>query len=160
MINDEIKWKYIHYLLASKQVDRCRDLSLQACNLSLRISQFKQIPTDLLLLLLGLCHYRLCKGFINGFIQGVDIGARGGGPGGGVLHYGVRRGCAQVLGSLWPENSGIGIYFYLKISVIGVYFHLEFFREWGLLLYSKFWLWVLNESTTGQFFEQHVVNFK
>ena len=48
-------------------------------------------------------------------------------PGGeGVLHYGVRRGCAPVLGSFWPENSGIGIYFYLKISVIGVYCHMEF----------------------------------
>ena len=47
-------------------------------------------------------------------------------PGGGVLHYGVRRGCAPVLGRFWPENSGIGIYFYWKISVIGVYFHLEF----------------------------------
>ena len=46
-------------------------------------------------------------------------------PGGGVLHYGVRRGCAPVLGSLWPENSGNGAYFYWKISVIGVYFHLE-----------------------------------
>ena len=32
-----------------------------------------------------------------------------------------------VLGSFWPENSGIGIYFYWKISVIGVlYLHLEF----------------------------------
>ena len=49
------------------------------------------------------------------------------GPGGGrVLHYGVRRGCAPVLGSFWPENSGIGIYLHWKISVIGVYFHLEF----------------------------------
>ena len=46
-------------------------------------------------------------------------------PGGRVLHYGARRGCAPVLG-FWPENSGIGIYFYWKISVIGVYFHLEF----------------------------------
>ena len=45
---------------------------------------------------------------------------------GGVLHYGVRRGCAPVLGSFWPENSAIAIYFYRKISVIGVYFHLEF----------------------------------
>ena len=42
---------------------------------------------------------------------------------GGVLHYRVRRGCAPVLGSFWPENSGIGIYFHWKISVIGVYFH-------------------------------------
>ena len=46
-------------------------------------------------------------------------------PRGGVLHYGVGRGCAPVLDSLWPENSGIGIYFYWKIFVIGVYFHLE-----------------------------------
>ena len=70
---------------------------------------------------------------------------------GGVLHYGARRGCVPVLGSFWPENSGIGIYLYWKISVIGVYFHLSLgiFWDWGLLLYSKFWLWVLNESTTG-----------
>ena len=40
---------------------------------------------------------------------------------GGVLHYGVRRGSAPVLGSVWPENSGIGTYLYCKISVIGVY---------------------------------------
>ena len=45
-------------------------------------------------------------------------------PGG--INYGVSRGCAPVLGSFWPENSGIGIYFYWKISVIRVYFHLEF----------------------------------
>ena len=38
----------------------------------------------------------------------------------------VRRDCAPVLGSVWRENSGIGIYFYWKISVTGVYFHLEF----------------------------------
>ena len=44
----------------------------------------------------------------------------------GVLHYGVRRGCATVLGSFWPENSEISIYFYWKISMIGVCFHLEF----------------------------------
>ena len=36
-------------------------------------------------------------------------------PGGGVLHYWVRRGCAPVLGSFWPENSGIGICFYWKM---------------------------------------------
>ena len=46
--------------------------------------------------------------------------------GAGVLHNWVRRGCAPVLGSFWPENSGIGIYFYWKISVIGVYLHLGF----------------------------------
>ena len=40
--------------------------------------------------------------------------------GGGVLHYGARRGCAPVLG-FWPENSGIGIYFHLEFSGIGVY---------------------------------------
>ena len=28
---------------------------------------------------------------------------------GGVFQFGVRRGCAPVLGSFWPENSGIGI---------------------------------------------------
>ena len=33
--------------------------------------------------------------------------------GGGLLHYGVRRGCAPVFGSFWPENSGIGIYFHM-----------------------------------------------
>ena len=32
-----------------------------------------------------------------------------GAPGGGVLHYGARRGCAPVLG-FWPENSVIGVY--------------------------------------------------
>ena len=57
-------------------------------------------------------------------------------PGGGVLHYGVRWGCAPVLGSFWPENSGIGIYFYWKISVIGVYFHLEF-SGIGVSCYSQ-----------------------
>ena len=46
--------------------------------------------------------------------------------GGGLLHYEVRLGCAPVLGSFWPENSGTGMYSYLKISVIGVYFHLVF----------------------------------
>ena len=56
--------------------------------------------------------------------------------GGGVLHYEVRQRCAPVLGSFWPENSGIGIYFYLKISVIGVYFHLEF-SGIGVYYYTK-----------------------
>ena len=37
------------------------------------------------------------------------------------LHYGVRWGCAPVLGSFWPENSGIEIYFYWKIYGSGVY---------------------------------------
>ena len=46
-------------------------------------------------------------------------------PGGGTSLR-VRRGCAPVLGSFWPENSGIGVSFYWKISVIGVYFHSEF----------------------------------
>ena len=46
--------------------------------------------------------------------------------GGGLLPYGVRRGSAPVLGSLYPENSEFGVYFSWKISVIGVYFHLEF----------------------------------
>ena len=54
----------------------------------------------------------------------------------GVLNYGVRRGCAPVLGSFWPENSGIGIYFYWKISVLGVYFHLEF-SGIGVYCYTK-----------------------
>ena len=58
-------------------------------------------------------------------------------PGEGVLHYGVRWGCVPVLGSFWPENSGIGIYFYLKISVIGVYFHLEFSRDLGFTVIIK-----------------------
>ena len=43
-----------------------------------------------------------------------------------ILHYGVRRGCAPVLGSFWPENSMIRVYFYWRISVIRVYFYLEF----------------------------------
>ena len=47
----------------------------------------------------------------------------------------VRRGCTPVLGSFWPENSGIGVSFYWKISVIGVYFHSEFSGIGG---YSKF----------------------
>ena len=46
--------------------------------------------------------------------------------GGGGTSLWVRRGCAPVLGSFWPENSGIGVSFYWKISVIGVYFHSEF----------------------------------
>ena len=41
--------------------------------------------------------------------------------GGGVLHYGVRRGCAPVFGSFWPEISVIGVYFHLEFSGIGVY---------------------------------------
>ena len=45
-----------------------------------------------------------------------------GSPGMGGLHYGVKWGCAPILGSFWPENSGIGIFFYWKISVIGVFF--------------------------------------
>ena len=44
--------------------------------------------------------------------------------GGGALHNGVRQGCAPVLGSFWPGISGIGIHFYLTLSVIGVYFHM------------------------------------
>ena len=55
-------------------------------------------------------------------------------PGGGTSLW-VRRGCAPVLGSFWPENSGIGVSFYWKISVIGVYFHSEFSGIGG---YSKF----------------------
>ena len=56
------------------------------------------------------------------------------GPGGGTSLW-IRRGCAPVLGSFWPENSGIGVSFYWKISVIGVYFHSEFSGIGG---YSKF----------------------
>ena len=63
-------------------------------------------------------------------IQGYYVGARGGGT-----SLWVRRGCAPVLGSFWPENSGIGVSFYWKISVIGVYFHSEFSGIGG---YSKF----------------------
>ena len=55
-------------------------------------------------------------------------------PGGGTSLW-ARRGCAPVLGSFWPENSGIGVSFYWKISVIGVYFHSEFSGIGG---YSKF----------------------
>ena len=46
--------------------------------------------------------------------------------GGGGTSLWVRRGCSPVLGSFWPENSGIGVSFHWKISVIGVYFHSEF----------------------------------
>ena len=56
-------------------------------------------------------------------------------PGGGGTSLWVRRGCAPVLGSFWPENSGIGVSFYWEISVIGVYFHSEFSGIGG---YSKF----------------------
>ena len=56
-------------------------------------------------------------------------------PGGGGTSLWVRRGCAPVLGSFWPENSGIGVSSYWKISVIGVYFHSEFS---GIGDYSKF----------------------
>ena len=55
--------------------------------------------------------------------------------GGGGTSLWVRRGCAPVLGSFWPENSGIGVSSYWKISVIGVYFHSEFS---GIGDYSKF----------------------
>ena len=40
----------------------------------------------------------------------------------GILHYGVRRGCAPVLGSFWPENSEIGIYFSGKSLSLGYTF--------------------------------------
>ena len=56
--------------------------------------------------------------------------------GGVVLHYGVRRGCAPVLGSFWPENSWIVIYFNWKTSEIGVHFHLEF-SEIGVSCYTQ-----------------------
>ena len=59
------------------------------------------------------------------------------GPGGGGTSLWVRRGCAPVLGSFWPENSGTGVSFLL-----------ENFCDWGLgytftrnfleLGYSKF----------------------
>ena len=32
--------------------------------------------------------------------------------GGGGTSLWVRRGCAPVLGSFWPENPGIGVSFY------------------------------------------------
>ena len=51
----------------------------------------------------------------------IVVYARGGGT-----SLWVKRGCAPVLDSFWPENSGIGVSFYWKISVIGVYFHSEF----------------------------------
>ena len=41
--------------------------------------------------------------------------------GGGSASPWVRRGCAPVLGSFWPENSGIGVYFHVEFSGIGVY---------------------------------------
>ena len=56
--------------------------------------------------------------------------------GGGGTSLWVRRGCAPVLGSFWPENSGIGVSFYRKISVIGVYFHSEF-SEIGVYCYTQ-----------------------
>ena len=34
--------------------------------------------------------------------------------GGGGTSLWVRRGCAPVLGSFWPENSGTGVSFYWK----------------------------------------------
>ena len=60
---------------------------------------------------------------------------------GGVTSLRVRRGCAPVLGSFWPENSGIGIYFYWKISVIGYAFTWNFLGLGFTVtppLYSKF----------------------
>ena len=66
--------------------------------------------------------------------QGKLVGATFTRGGGGTSLW-VRRGCAPVLGSFWPENSGIGVSFYWKISVIGVYFHSEFSGIGG---YSKF----------------------
>ena len=54
------------------------------------------------------------------FLLGSTSSAPGGGGGTSLW---VRRGCAPVLGSFWPENSGIGVSFYWKISVIGEYFH-------------------------------------
>ena len=71
--------------------------------------------------------YRTALSAAQSCTKPIDQGRTGpGARGGGVLHYGVRRGCAPVLGSFWHENSGIGIYFCKKISVIGVHFHLEF----------------------------------
>ena len=51
----------------------------------------------------------------------------------GVTSLWVRRGCAPVLGSFWPENSGIGVSLYWKISVIGAYFHSEFSGSGGFV---------------------------
>ena len=58
--------------------------------------------------------------------MGIRVEGLGAKPPGGGTSLWVRRGCAPVLGSFWPENSGIGVSFYWKISVIGVYFHSEF----------------------------------
>ena len=74
-------------------------------------------------------------------------------PGGGrVLHHGVRQGCAPVLGSFWPENSGIRIYFCWRISVIGVNFHLEFLGL-GFTVILKILVmgWIIFRATHGQF---------
>ena len=60
--------------------------------------------------------------------------------GGGGTSLWVRRGCAPVLGSFWPENSGTGVSFYWKISVIG---------DWGILLLGIFWNWVTQNSVMG-----------
>ena len=51
----------------------------------------------------------------------------------GVTSLWVRWGCAPVLGSFWPENSGIGVSLYWKISVIGAYFHSEFSGSGGFV---------------------------
>ena len=63
---------------------------------------------------------KLSSSFIDTRLESLYAG------GGGGTSLWVRRGCAPVLGSLWPENSGIGVSFYWKISVITVYFHSEF----------------------------------
>ena len=65
--------------------------------------------------------------------------------GGGGTSLWVRRGCAPVLDSFWPENSGIGVSFYWKISVIGVYFHSEF-SGIGVYCYTQI-LYKLSSNT-------------
>ena len=85
------------------------------------------IQSPLLSCLLTCLDWNLLPGLIS------ERGRWSKNPGGTSLW--VRRGCAPVLGSFWPENSGIGVSFYWKISVIGVYFHSEFSGSGG---YSKF----------------------
>ena len=73
-------------------------------------------------------NYNVCKILGHSYTAAIPRGE------GGTSLW-VRRGCAPVLGSFWPENSGIGVSSYWKISVIGVYFHSEFS---GIGDYSKF----------------------
>ena len=52
---------------------------------------------------------------MNGFI-----------PGGGVLHYPIRQGCALVFGGVFHQNSGNGVYLLKRNSGIGSNISLKF----------------------------------